>query len=66
MESKHTEFKNTYSVQNDIEVKNSESSQHANFSSLHNPYDLNHIHGLRKYLSKLYFFNIFFKILILF
>lgn len=58
---KYTDSKKPYSIQSDSEVKenyllnkctNSQIStcDSANLYSLHDPYDLNHIHGLRKYL----------------
>ncbi|VVC25289.1 Hypothetical protein CINCED_3A007990 [Cinara cedri] len=70
MESiKDTESKKTYSIKNNAEVKQNEppfnkfaNSQFVtNFSSLHDPYDLNHIHGLRNRLFKT--FNTFATIL---
>lgn len=52
-------FKKTNSIQNGEEVKQSEPLSNklpygncqlnANISTLHDPYDIKHIHGLRKY-----------------
>lgn len=63
MESlKDIDSKKKYFVQNNSEVKQNEqllnkctnsqfsTCDSANLYSLHDPYDLNHIHGLRKYL----------------
>lgn len=63
MESiKSTDSKKTYTIENNTDIKqsensfnkyrNSQSSMHdsINLYSLHDPYDINHIHGLRKYL----------------
>lgn len=63
MEStKDTDSKKIYTIENDSEVKQSEHSLHkytnsqfsphgsVNLHLLHDPFDLNHIHGLRKYL----------------
>ncbi|XP_022160395.1 uncharacterized protein LOC111026601 isoform X2 [Myzus persicae] len=74
MESiKDTDSKNTYTIENDTEVKQSEPSfnkctnsqfsthDSINVYSLHDPFDLNHIHGLRNRLFKT--FNEFSKIL---
>lgn len=51
--------KKTYSIQNGKEVKQIEplfnklpySQLNSNISTLHDPYDIKHIHGLRKYLQ---------------
>lgn len=56
--------KNTYAIQNDKEVIYSRLN--GNISLLHDPYSINHIHGLRKYLHISYFFNIIIQILIYF
>lgn len=66
MESiKTTDSKKTNIIENNTDIKqsehsfnkcrNSQSSIHdsVNLYSLHDPYDVNHIHGLRKYLLKL-------------
>jgi len=66
MESiKDTDSKKTCTIENDTEVKQSEHSfnkcinsqfsthDSVNLYSLHDPFDLNHIHGLRKYLLSL-------------
>lgn len=62
MESiKYANFQKTHSIQNDIEVKESKhlstkcvkgqlSTNSEKLHLLHNPSDINHIHGLRKYL----------------
>lgn len=71
MESiKDTDSKKTNTNKNDTEVKQSAHSfnkcnnnkftthDSVNLYSLHDPFDLNHIHGLRKYLLKLQYFSI--------
>ncbi|XP_022168863.1 uncharacterized protein LOC111032735 [Myzus persicae] len=74
MEStKDTDSKKIYTIENDSEVKQSEHSLHkytnsqfsphgsVNLHLLHDPFDLNHIHGLRNRMFKT--FNEFYNIL---